>query len=112
MSLDNEPSARVGLPGEEGPQFSLRPWVNVHLRLLNQKGFKRGSPQQRVHQDVEGLAHPVPNINEVECVSEFHSNLERIALLFALDRKSTRLNSSHLGISYAVFCLKKKKNKT
>src|SRR5947199_365988 len=26
----------------------------------------------------------------------------------ALDRKSTRLNSSHLGISYAVFCLKKK----
>src|ERR1039458_3729001 len=27
----------------------------------------------------------------------------------ALDRKSTRLNSSHLGISYAVFCLKKKK---
>src|SRR5258705_9341157 len=27
-----------------------------------------------------------------------------------IDRKSTRLNSSHLGISYAVFCLKKKKN--
>src|SRR5262245_65115854 len=26
------------------------------------------------------------------------------------DRKSTRLNSSHLGISYAVFCLKKKQN--
>src|SRR5256885_13297386 len=28
------------------------------------------------------------------------------------DRKSTRLNSSHLVISYAVFCLKKKKSKT
>src|SRR5690348_17526514 len=28
-----------------------------------------------------------------------------------LDRKSTRLNSSHPSISYAVFCLKKKKNK-
>src|SRR5258705_4728394 len=28
-----------------------------------------------------------------------------------IDRKSTRLNSSHLGISYAVFCLKKKKDK-
>src|SRR5690625_6835039 len=27
------------------------------------------------------------------------------------DRKSTRLNSSHVAISYAVFCLKKKKNK-
>src|SRR5256885_13099789 len=30
--------------------------------------------------------------------------------LAAVDRKSTRLNSSHLVISYAVFCLKKKKN--
>src|SRR2546426_7934346 len=29
-----------------------------------------------------------------------------------LDRKSTRLNSSHLVISYAVFCLKKKKDRT
>src|SRR5437660_9810138 len=28
-----------------------------------------------------------------------------------LDRKSTRLNSSHVAISYAVFCLKKKKRK-
>src|SRR5436305_2378907 len=28
----------------------------------------------------------------------------------SLDRKSTRLNSSHVRISYAVFCLKKKKN--
>src|SRR5205814_8821250 len=28
--------------------------------------------------------------------------------MFRVDRKSTRLNSSHLGISYAVFCLKKK----
>src|SRR5690625_5310325 len=29
----------------------------------------------------------------------------------SIDRKSTRLNSSHVAISYAVFCLKKKKNK-
>src|SRR5690242_21120096 len=29
----------------------------------------------------------------------------------SLDRKSTRLNSSHMSISYAVFCLKKKKKK-
>src|ERR1022692_2315402 len=32
-------------------------------------------------------------------------------MLFRSDRKSTRLNSSHLVISYAVFCLKKKKKK-
>src|SRR5438552_12138329 len=34
------------------------------------------------------------------------------ALLNVRDRKSTRLNSSHQIISYAVFCLKKKKNNT
>src|SRR5690349_22134944 len=33
------------------------------------------------------------------------------ARALARDRKSTRLNSSHVEISYAVFCLKKKKNK-
>src|SRR5258705_2944895 len=38
----------------------------------------------------------------------------RVGRKFAgrVDRKSTRLNSSHLGISYAVFCLKKKKQDT
>src|SRR2546426_3154401 len=34
----------------------------------------------------------------------------RADLELSRDRKSTRLNSSHLVISYAVFCLKKKKN--
>src|SRR5947199_4931175 len=34
-----------------------------------------------------------------------------IAQEWSKDRKSTRLNSSHLGISYAVFCLKKKTQK-
>src|SRR2546426_5620927 len=40
-----------------------------------------------------------------------HSTVSRTRRLIDLDRKSTRLNSSHLVISYAVFCLKKKKNK-
>src|SRR2546430_6516722 len=35
-----------------------------------------------------------------------------VAFLTTLDRKSTRLNSSHSQISYAVFCLKKKKNQS
>src|SRR5258705_9393950 len=37
------------------------------------------------------------------------SGAESVELGAIEDRKSTRLNSSHLGISYAVFCLKKKK---
>src|SRR3712207_7002948 len=41
------------------------------------------------------------------------SRNDQVALdLHLLDRKSTRLNSSHANISYAVFCLKKKKNHT
>src|SRR5690625_3880757 len=35
----------------------------------------------------------------------------RIDVVDVLDRKSTRLNSSHVAISYAVFCLKKKRRK-
>src|ERR1039458_1288895 len=41
-------------------------------------------------------------------VPEGHGELAGRHGLKSLDRKSTRLNSSHLGISYAVFCLKKK----
>src|SRR5256884_3619605 len=37
--------------------------------------------------------------------------LTLLPVALSLDRKSTRLNSSHGYISYAVFCLKKKKNK-
>src|ERR1022692_4568864 len=44
-----------------------------------------------------------------EHTSELQSPCNLVCRLF-LDRKSTRLNSSHLVISYAVFCLKKKTN--
>src|SRR6266478_9074634 len=40
------------------------------------------------------------------------SRIGRTTIVFTLDRKSTRLNSSHSQISYAVFCLKKKTDKT
>src|SRR3712207_7908476 len=39
------------------------------------------------------------------------AGLQESTMCAALDRKSTRLNSSHANISYAVFCLKKKKHK-
>src|SRR5205814_101183 len=46
------------------------------------------------------------------CISQFEVNRhDHSELVIYPDRKSTRLNSSHLGISYAVFCLKKKKKK-
>src|SRR5256885_9466977 len=70
--------------------------------------------------DVEGgarddlPAHAVVAEDAVRGVDDPRHALRRdgdahAASLDALDRKSTRLNSSHLVISYAVFCLKKKK---
>src|SRR5690606_41527662 len=41
-------------------------------------------------------------------INDFH---EGYYVFLQIDRKSTRLNSSHVKISYAVFCLKKKKKK-
>src|SRR5690625_6477648 len=44
------------------------------------------------------------------CLAKWHKCSFAITFpLSTLDRKSTRLNSSHVAISYAVFCLKKKK---
>src|SRR3712207_8532441 len=42
-------------------------------------------------------------------VGEENGSQHAIGFTLAADRKSTRLNSSHANISYAVFCLKKKK---
>src|SRR3712207_9589226 len=42
---------------------------------------------------------------------EHRGHTERRRVHAGRDRKSTRLNSSHANISYAVFCLKKKKNR-
>src|SRR5256885_8604027 len=58
---------------------------------------------------VVGISAPT-----VRAAAARHSNVTQLNLRkapghFSRDRKSTRLNSSHLVISYAVFCLKKKK---
>src|SRR3712207_8449706 len=49
---------------------------------------------------------------EVDSLQVLASRISYVGELgWELDRKSTRLNSSHANISYAVFCLKKKKKK-
>src|SRR5256885_8896454 len=52
---------------------------------------------------------PVHLFNDAPAASP--ASTDRGMIARQADRKSTRLNSSHLVISYAVFCLKKKKNK-
>src|SRR5260221_7896538 len=53
---------------------------------------------------VRGTGHTVSIVSEIAGGSVVSAE--------TIDRKSTRLNSSHTVISYAVFCLKKKRNKS
>ena len=59
--------------------------------------------------DADGLQLFAPNSYTRDTVRERYLEQIEAVLLQLLDRKSTRLNSSHDCISYAVFCLKKKK---
>src|SRR5207245_3510241 len=97
------------------PSFTLVPYTTLFRSVLSQndrtslfEALDDGAIGGRnvVAKDLraEGVGHA----GEVEQV--FHA--ERYAdgtVVQRLDRKSTRLNSSHGSISYAVFCLKKKK---
>src|SRR2546426_3807466 len=60
-------------------------------------------------------SRPHSGVDEFQIVFRRHAGLDDVLVRIdpspSLDRKSTRLNSSHLVISYAVFCLKKKKRK-
>src|SRR5688572_31549872 len=54
---------------------------------------------------VADLSYPAQLADKLRAAVDYHN------FVLAQDRKSTRLNSSHSQISYAVFCLKKKKRK-
>src|SRR5205814_8976809 len=78
---------------------------NEYRYCAGLNGRFRHPPGRRVfdHRAVAGGPAPLSPV----C----HISQQRDALpVPGRDRKSTRLNSSHLGISYAVFCLKKKKS--
>src|SRR5437867_9415150 len=61
--------------------------------------------------DLKPFTTPAPAL-DWQPVAQWRDQIDTGApLIFLGDRKSTRLNSSHRTISYAVFCLKKKKNK-
>src|SRR5207248_7168165 len=87
------------------------------------KGLTHLDPEQGVLDPALGLVHVALGRDHVVIAREDHrrlggnelcgvseQSLEPAQLVVELDRKSTRLNSSHRTISYAVFCLKKKKN--
>src|SRR2546422_1321774 len=70
-------------------------------------GLAKAALAVRVNGQVWDLARPLPDGAKVTILTDKDPQ----ALELLRDRKSTRLNSSHGYISYAVFCLKKKKKK-
>src|SRR5256885_8572363 len=76
------------------PRSTLFPYTTLFRSQHQPKGYVATEPE------AQGKDDPFPG----------HGRLARWSHVFPIpDRKSTRLNSSHLVISYAVFCLKKKK---
>src|SRR5690606_42038915 len=59
-------------------------------------------------QDAFGLAAPPIHLEQTIWLILIVHVFYNVAVIIRTDRKSTRLNSSHVKISYAVFCLKKK----
>src|SRR2546430_1478167 len=78
--------------------------------LARQVGIERRKPLKAMRETIEVMKRLL-DMERVTFHGEFH-HVEGIELdafhVLELDRKSTRLNSSHSQISYAVFCLKKK----
>src|SRR2546427_1335792 len=76
------------------PRSTLFPYTTLFRSKT--RPFQGGGQNVRIHQSL-------PNSRSSICRATGREGC-------ASDRKSTRLNSSHSQISYAVFCLKKKKN--
>src|SRR5438876_6199626 len=89
------------------PRSTLFPYTTLFRSSCKERGAMNAREQADLASDlanlVEGAAIGTPaGIQDVVAENIF-------AQAFKGDRKSTRLNSSHPSISYAVFCLKKKK---
>src|SRR2546427_2931934 len=82
------------------PRSTLFPYTTLfRSQMVSVLALNRLELREMINQEM--IANPVlEELSEDGVVSENYSE----------DRKSTRLNSSHSQISYAVFCLKKKKN--
>src|SRR5438067_6645084 len=93
----------------------------VDRKILRILGTDGRASYQAIADEV-GLSRPavmerVKRLEESGHIAGYHARVDRAHAGFpvtafvavgAIDRKSTRLNSSHVSISYAVFCLKKK----
>src|SRR3712207_8360676 len=96
------------------PRSTLFPYTTLfrsggveEAQKREQEGEEREDGEERLVGEVAGEGHEVVLAHLLEGKLE---ELDEAEVLGQRDRKSTRLNSSHANISYAVFCLKKKNN--
>src|SRR5205807_8027993 len=87
--------------------FPTRRSSDLHRSLRHGDTIPAGVPTACSQQPGRGPAF-LQDLNN----TDKHRELHTLATSPLSDRKSTRLNSSHLVISYAVFCLKKKKTQS
>src|SRR3712207_8902043 len=94
------------------PRSTLFPYTTLFRSWIG--GDRDGNPNvtPEVTRRACLLARWVATDLYLEEIGALRDELSLAAASAELDRKSTRLNSSHANISYAVFCLKKKKNAT
>src|SRR5262245_15769482 len=86
-----------------------RPAGEDQSHSREQGSHSQNTPRSSLFLPVDGRPHlPFPG---TASLTAFNTSGYARQRQIARDRKSTRLNSSHLGISYAVFCLKKKRYK-
>src|SRR3712207_6993547 len=92
------------------PRSTLFPYTTLfRSHLLHAK--KRREGRGKSHLVVEEVTHATVTLALFFAAAIAEIGGGYLVWLW-LDRKSTRLNSSHANISYAVFCLKKKKTNT
>src|SRR3712207_7435914 len=92
------------------PRSTLFPYTTLFRSHVEPAGVEVGHVRRKG--TVPGPQQPrrPAGQHEPECARVVHLGGQRLVGAGGLeDRKSTRLNSSHANISYAVFCLKKKK---
>src|SRR5256885_6804578 len=89
------------------PRSTLFPYTTLFRSLRAAAGLDQGCTVARCDLDGSGAVTVSDGVNVLRVAADLPA-FTACPLVPALDRKSTRLNSSHLVISYAVFCLKKK----
>src|SRR3712207_8829197 len=88
------------------PRSTLFPYTTLFRSKWNSPSLHLDVKSQNFTTLVTHSSKPVSRI--LLDVNKLSTNFAADLVLLAADRKSTRLNSSHANISYAVFCLKKK----